>query len=72
MLGRASIEAVLRLSSTGIACPPHPCKKGGAVGFHGSERGTVTLAERELRLIRPRARILGIGETCLYSLAMSG
>ncbi len=56
VLGRASIEAVLRLSAEGIAGPPHPGKKGGAVGWHGSERGTVALAERKLRISRPRLR----------------
>ena len=29
VLGRASIEAVLRFSAAGIAGPPHPEKKGG-------------------------------------------
>jgi transposase-like protein len=56
VLGRASIEAVLRLSAAGIAGPPHPGKKGGAVGWHGSETGTVALAERKLRVRRPRLR----------------
>ena len=56
VLGRASIEAVLRLSAEGIAGPPHPGKKGGAVGWHGSETGTVALSERKLRVERPRLR----------------
>ena len=56
VLGRASIEAVLRLSAQGIAGPPHPGKKGGAVGWHGSETGTVALSERKLRVRRPRLR----------------
>ncbi len=56
VLGRASIEAVLRLSAAGIAGPPHPGKKGGAVGWHGSETGTVALSERKLRVSRPRLR----------------
>lgn len=56
VLGRASVEAVLRLSAQGIAGPPHPGKKGGAVGWHGTERGTVALAERKLRVGRPRLR----------------
>ena len=38
VLGRAQIEAVLRLSAQGIAGPPHPGKKGGAIGWHGGER----------------------------------
>ncbi len=48
LLGRASIEAVLRLSAEGVAGPPHPGKKGGVIGWHGRERGTVALAERKL------------------------
>jgi putative transposase len=56
VLGRASIEAVLRLSAEGIAGPPHPGKKGGAIGWHGSETGTVALSERKLRVHRPRLR----------------
>lgn len=56
VLGRASIEAVLQLSAEAIAGPPHPGKKGGAVGWHGSESGTVALSERKLRVRRPRLR----------------
>ena len=36
VFGRASLEAVLRLLTEGIAGPPHAGKKGGAVGWHGS------------------------------------
>jgi putative transposase len=62
VLGRASVEAVLRLSAAGIAGPPHPGKRGGAVGWHGNERGTVALAERKLRITRPRLRKKGAGQ----------
>ena len=41
VLGRAQIEAVLRLSAERIAGPPHPGKKGGTIGWHGREEGTV-------------------------------
>ena len=54
--GRAMIEAVLRLSAQAIAGPPHPGKKGGAIGWHGREKGTVCLKERKLRVERPRLR----------------
>ncbi len=43
LLGRASIEAVLRLSAEGIAGPPRPRKKGGSTGWHGRQSGTVNL-----------------------------
>jgi putative transposase len=56
VLGRAQIEAVLRLSAEGIAGPAHPGKKGGAIGWHGRERGTICLKERKLRVERPRLR----------------
>lgn len=62
VLGRAQIEAVLRLSAERIAGPPHPGKKGGAVGWHGREEGTVSLKERKLRVKRPRLRRKGQGE----------
>jgi putative transposase len=60
--GRAMIEAVLRLSAQGIAGPPHPGKKGGAIGWHGREKGTVCLKERKLRVERPRLRKKKEGE----------
>jgi transposase-like protein len=62
ILGRAQIEAVLRLSAEGVAGPPHPGKKGGAIGWHGREQGTVCLKERKLRVKRPRLRKKGQGE----------
>ena len=62
VLGRAQIEAVLRLSAERIAGPPHAGKKGGAMGWHGRERGTVCLRERRLRVERPRLRRKGRGK----------
>ncbi len=62
VLGRAQIEAVLRLSAERIAGPPHPGKKGGAIGWHGREQGRVCLKERKLRVARPRLRKKGPGE----------
>jgi len=59
VLGRAHIEAVLRLSAERIAGPPHPGRKGGEVGWHGREQGTVCLQERKLRVARPRLRKKG-------------
>lgn len=61
-VGRATIEAVLKLSAQGIAGPPHPGRKGGAVGWHGRESGTVCLRERKLRVERPRLRNKQQGE----------
>jgi len=61
VLGRAQVEAVLRLSAERIAGPPHPGKKGGTIGWHGREEGTVCLKERKLRVKRPRLRKKGQG-----------
>ena len=61
VLGRASVEAVLRLWAEGVAGPAHPGKKGGVVGWHGSQTGTVALAERKRRVSRPRLRNRGVG-----------
>jgi len=57
--GRAMIEALLRLSAEGIAGPPHPGKKGGVIGWHGREQGTICLKERKVRVKRPRLRKKG-------------
>lgn len=58
-VGRALIELLLVLSAEGIAGPQHRGKKGGAVGWHGEEQGTVCLRERKLRVTRPRLRKKG-------------
>ena len=58
--GRATIEAVLTLSAQELAGPKHPGKKaGGAVGWHGQQNGVISLAERKLRIIKPRLRRKG-------------
>jgi len=59
VVGRATLEALLRLSAEGVAGPPHPGKKGGAIGWHGGEQGTICLKERKLRVKRPRLRKKG-------------
>ena len=45
VLGRASIEAVLRLSAEGIAGPPHPGKRGGAVGSADSRKEVIRFGD---------------------------
>jgi transposase-like protein len=54
--GRATIEAILLLSAQEVAGPPHPGKGGGAIRRHGRQNGTVCLAERKLRVDKPRLR----------------
>ena len=58
VLGRAQIEAVLRRSAEGLAGPPHPGKKGGAIGWHGREQGTVCWKERFSRVFSYSSRSL--------------
>jgi len=60
--GRATIEAILKLSAQEVAGPKHPGRKGdGEVGWHGRQKGLVSLAERKLRVQRPRLRRKGGG-----------
>lgn len=61
--GRATIEAVLTLSAQEVAGPKHPGKRtGGAIGWHGQQDGVVSLAERKLRISKPRLRQKGKGK----------
>ena len=62
--GRATIEAVLTLSAQELAGPKHPGKKArGAIGWHGEQNGVVSLAERKLRIRKPRLRRKGKGKS---------
>ena len=62
--GRATIEAVLTLSAQELAGPKHPGKKtGGVIGWHGEQPGVVSLAERKLRIKKPRLRRKGQGKS---------
>jgi transposase-like protein len=60
--GRATIEAVLTLSAQEVAGRKHPGKKGGSVGWHGRQKGVVQLAERKVRVHKPRLRRKGQGK----------
>ena len=58
--GRATIEAVLTLSAQELAGPKHPGKRtGGNIGWHGEQDGVVSLAERKVRISKPRLRRQG-------------
>ncbi len=55
--GRATIEAVLTLSAQELAGSKHPGKRtGGNIGWHGEQDGVVSLAERKIRISKPRLR----------------
>jgi len=59
--GRATIEAVLTLSAQQVAGVKHPGKAGGDVTWYGRQKTTVPLAERKLRVEKPRLRRKGKG-----------
>jgi transposase-like protein len=62
--GRATIEAVLTLSAQELAGPKHPGKQtGGNIGWHGEQDGVVSLAERKVRISKPRLRQKGKGKS---------
>jgi len=60
-LGKVGIEALLILSADQLAGRPHPGKAAGEVRHHGSQGGRVQLAERQVRVDRPRLRRKGLG-----------
>jgi len=60
--GRATIEAVLTLSAQQLAGPKHPGKATGKIRWHGCQDGLVGLAERKLRVRKPRLRRKGRGQ----------
>jgi len=63
--GRATIEAVLTLSAQELAGPKHPGKRtSGNIGWHGEQDGVVSLAERKVRIRKPRLRQKGKGQNC--------
>jgi transposase-like protein len=59
--GRAAIEAVLTLSAQELAGPKHPGKAAGEVTWYGRQQTTIPLAERKLRVDKPRLRRKGSG-----------
>jgi len=59
MTGRATIEAILKLSAQELAGPKHPGKSTGQIRWHGQQKGVVALAERKLRVDKPRLRTKG-------------
>jgi transposase-like protein len=62
VMGRASIEAVLALSARGVAGEKHQGKKGGDIGWYGSQPGTAPLSDRKVGISKPRLRKKGQGK----------
>lgn len=63
VVGRASIEAILLLSAQQVAGTQHKGKNTGDIRWHGKQNGVVPLAERKLRIDKPRLRRKGKGKT---------
>jgi hypothetical protein len=61
LAGKAAIEAVLLLSAEQVAGPKQPGKVKGEINWHGRQAGVVSLAERKLRIEKPRLRQKGKG-----------
>jgi putative transposase len=61
-VGRATIEAVLRLSAEQVAGPPQQGRtRQGEIVWHGTQAGSVYLKERKLKVSKPRLRKKGVG-----------
>ena len=57
VMGRATIEAILRMSAEGVAGPRQQGKKTERdVYWHGTQSGRVALYDRQLRVEKPRLR----------------
>ena len=61
-IGRQTIETILSLSAEQIAGPRTPGKRSGDIRWHGSQKGRVSLADRQLAVKRPRLRHKEAGE----------
>jgi putative transposase len=61
-IGRQTIETILNLSAEQIAGPRTPGKSSGDIRWHGSQKGRVSLADRQIKVKRPRLRHKEAGE----------
>ena len=61
MIGRAAIEAVLEISAAEVAGQKQPGKRrnAGDAAYHGRQGGRVYLADRAVRVEKPRLRSAG-------------
>lgn len=64
-IGRQTIETILLLSAQQVAGERTPGKPSGEVRWHGSQAGRVMLADRALRVSRPRLRHKEQGEVAV-------
>lgn len=63
--GRGLIQTILRVSAEQVAGAKTPGKASGEVRWHGSQRGRVRLADRQLQVERPRLRRKQGGEVAI-------
>lgn len=61
-IGRKTIETILMLSAEEVAGARTPGKSSGDIRWHGSQEGRVALADRHLKVKRPRLRHKREGE----------
>jgi putative transposase len=61
-IGRQTIETILKLSAEEVAGPRTPGKSSGEIRWHGSQKGRVSLADRQIKVKRPRLRHKQAGE----------
>jgi transposase-like protein len=61
-VGRKTIETILALSAQQTAGPRTPGKASGDIRWHGSQPGRVMLADRQIKVKRPRLRHKRQGE----------
>jgi transposase-like protein len=61
-IGRKTIETILMLSAEEVAGARTPGKASGDIRWHGSQSGRVALADRQLKVKRPRLRHKQAGE----------
>ena len=61
-IGHQTLEQILILSAEQVGCPRTPGKASGAIRYHGSQSGRVQLADRQVKVKRPRLRHKTQGE----------
>jgi len=61
-VGRKTIETILLLSAEQVAGARTPGKQSGDIRWHGTQNGRVALADRQIRVQRPRLRHKQEGE----------
>jgi putative transposase len=68
-IGRSLIETILQLSAQQIAGDRTPGKPSGDIRWHGSQAGRVSLADRQVKVKRPRLRHKQDGEVAVPAYA---